>query len=171
MIKHKLRKYRKYIGMELRMDIQFRKGTIEDLGDCTKAIENSSMCTSYFQTEESRIKAVMEGIDIGNLYVVLCNGVCAGFAYFIPEGAFHAYHYLHLIAVKEEYRGKGIGRQLLEFIENMLFKTRDKLFLLVGDYNPGAKFFYEKLGYKYIGTIPNLYRKGIDEYLMMKVSE
>lgn len=127
------------------------------------------MCTAYFQSEESRKNAVMEGINKGTLYVALCDGECAGFAYVILEGAFHAYHYLHLIAIREEYRGKGIGKKLLEFIETMVFKTRDKIFLLVGDYNPGAKVFYEKLGYQYIGTIPSLYRKGIDEYLMMKV--
>jgi len=153
------------------MDIQFIKGTAAYLGDCAEAIAKSSMCSSYFQSEESRINAVMEGLDNGNLYVVLCDGNCAGFAYFIPEGAFHAYHYLHLIAIKEEYRGKGIGKKLLKFIEDMLFETRDKIFLLVGDYNPGAKIFYEKSGYTYIETIPSLYRKGIDEALMMKVSE
>jgi len=54
-------------------------------------------------------------------------------------------------------------------MENMVFKARDKIFLVVGDYNPGAKIFDEKSGYKYIGTIPGRYRKGIDEYLMMKV--
>ncbi|WP_312441558.1 GNAT family N-acetyltransferase [Lacrimispora sp.] len=153
------------------MDIQFKKGTVEYLDSCIKAMENSTMCSAYFQSEESRKNAVMEGINRGTLYVVLCTGECAGFAYFIPEGAFHAYHYLHLIAVKEEYRGKGIGKKLLEFIEDMLFKTRDKIFLLVGDYNPRAKIFYEESGYKHLGTIPSLYRKGIDEYLMMKVYE
>lgn len=33
-----------------------------------------------------------------------------------------------------------IGKKLLEFIENILFKRRD-IFLLVGDYNPDAKIF------------------------------
>ena len=152
------------------MDVQFKKGTVEYLDGCIKAMENSTLCTSYFQSEESRKNAVMEGINRGTLYVVLCSGECAGFAYFIPEGAFHAYPYLHLIAIKEEYRGKGVGKKLMEFIEDMLFKTRDKIFLLVGDYNPDAKIFYENLGYTYLGTIPSLYRKGIDEYLMMKES-
>ncbi|MFT4143616.1 MAG: GNAT family N-acetyltransferase [Mobilitalea sp.] len=151
------------------MDIQFKIGTEEYLDDCVKAMENSTLCTSYFQSEESRKNAVLEGINRGTLYVVLCNGTCAGFAYFIAEGAFHAYHYLHLIAINEQYRGKGVGKKLLGFIEEMVFKTRDKIFLLVGDYNPDAKIFYEKFGYQYLGTIPSLYRKGIDEYLMMKV--
>ncbi len=151
------------------MDIQFIKGTVNHFHDCTKAMEDSTLSDSYFQTEDSRKRAVMEGINSGNLYVALCDGKCVGFAYFILEGAFHAYHYIHLIAVKEEFRGKGLGKKLLEFIEALLFETRSKIFLLVGDYNPGAKVFYEKLGYQYLGTIPSLYRKGIDEYLMMKV--
>lgn len=153
------------------MELQFIKGTAGYLKDCAKAMENSKLCASYFQTEESRINAVTEGIQSGNLYIALCDGECAGFAYFIPEGAFHAYHYLHIITINEKYRGKGIGKRLLEFVENILFKTKDKIFLLVGKYNPNAKVFYEKLGYKYVGTIPSLYRKGIDEYLMMKVYE
>ena len=153
------------------MELQFIKGNEEYLKDCAKAMENSELCDSYFQTEESRINAVTEGIQSGNLYIALCDGECAGFAYFIPEGAFHAYHYLHIISINEKYRGKGIGKRLLEFVENILFKTKDKIFLLVGKYNPNTKVFYEKLGYKYVGTIPSLYRKGIDEYLMMKVYE
>lgn len=84
------------------MDIQFRKGTEEYLDSCIKAMEHSSMCTAYFQSEESRANAVMEGIHRGT-------------------------------------------------------------------YNPDAKIFYEKSGYKYLATIPSLYRKGIDEFLMMKV--
>ncbi len=153
------------------MDIQFKKGTMAYLDDCIKAMEHSTLSNAYFQTEESRKNAVMEGLNKETLYVALCDGKCAGFAYFILEGAFHAFPYLHLITINEEYRGMGIGKKLIEFIEAKLFETRDKIFLLVGDYNPGAKIFYEKLGYKQVGTIPSLYRKGIDEYLMMKVSK
>jgi hypothetical protein len=47
------------------MDIQFRKGTAEYLDSCVKAMENSTLCTSYFQSEESRKNAVMEGINRG----------------------------------------------------------------------------------------------------------
>jgi len=41
---------------------------------------------------------------------------CAGFIYYLPCGAFHSFPYLHLIAVAEEYRGKGISRSLMEFL-------------------------------------------------------
>jgi ribosomal protein S18 acetylase RimI-like enzyme len=44
----------------------------------------------------------------------------------------------------------------------------DKLFLVVADYNPAAKRFYERNGYQQVGEIPNLYRPGVTEYLMVK---
>jgi ribosomal protein S18 acetylase RimI-like enzyme len=44
----------------------------------------------------------------------------------------------------------------------------DRLFLVVADYNPGAKRFYERNGYQQLGEIPNLYRPGVTEYMMAK---
>jgi len=38
----------------------------------------------------------------------------------------------------------------------------------VADFNPEAKRFYEKNGYRQVGEIPGLYREGITEYIMMK---
>ena len=45
------------------MNIQFKKGTIECLDDCIKAMEHSTLSNAYFQTEESRKNAVMEGLS------------------------------------------------------------------------------------------------------------
>ena len=90
------------------------------------------------------------------------------FTYIIPKGAFHSFPYLHIIAVKKEYRNKGIGKALLEYSENIANEVADKLFLVVADYNPDAKRFYERNGYQQVGEIPNLYRPGVTEYLMAK---
>lgn len=151
------------------MDISIRSAKTEDLMGCVLTLENSALSAAYFQTEESRINAVKEAIDSGKTYVAFCGDECVGFVYYIEQGAFHAFHYIHLLTVKEDYRGRGIGRKLLEFVEAILFETRDKIFLVVGDYNPGGRLFYEKLGYVCIGTIPNLYRKGVNEDIMMKL--
>ena len=93
---------------------------------------------------------------------------CVGFTYIIPKGAFHSFPYLHIIAVKEEYRNKGIGKALLDYSEKIAYEMADRFFLVVGDYNPDAKRFYERNGYQQVGEIPNLYRLGITEYLMVK---
>ena len=43
-----------------------------------------------------------------------------------------------------------------------------KVFFVDDDFNPKAKSLYEKVGYKQVGVLPNLYKSGIDGYLMMK---
>ena len=127
-----------------------------------------SLGEKYFSSPGSAENAILEGIHQGNLYVALIGEECVGFTYIIPKGAFHSYPYLHLIAVKEEYRDMGIGKALLDYSERTAFEMADRLFLVVADYNPAAKRFYERNGYQQVGEIPNLYRPGITEYLMTK---
>ncbi len=91
-----------------------------------------------------------------------------GFIWFTLAGAFHSYPYLHIIAVKEEFRGLGIGRKLLAYFEESVFTDASKVFLVVADFNPEAKRLYERLGYRQVGEIPGLYKAGVTEYLMMK---
>ncbi|MDO5520967.1 MAG: GNAT family N-acetyltransferase [bacterium] len=152
------------------MEIEVKKAKTENLQDCVKALDHSTLSTTYFPTEENRIYVVKEAIDSGNTYVVFYKGECVGFLYYMEQGAFHSFPYIHLIAIKEAYRGKGVGRKLLEFVEHKLFETRDKIFLVVGEYNPEGKNFYKNLGYMCVGTIPSLYREEVDENIMMKVS-
>ena len=73
-----------------------------------------------------------------------------------------------ILAVKEEYRNRGIGKALLDYSERIAHEMADKFFLVVADYNPDAKRFYERNGYQQVGEIPNLYRPGVTEYMMEK---
>lgn len=150
------------------MDICFKKGTLEYLNDCEEALINSELGRRYFTNEGSAKKAILEGLEQETLYTALHNDICVGFLFYLPKGAFHSFPYLHLIAVKEEYRGKGIGKKMLDFLEETIFVNNSKIFFVVADFNPDAKRFYEKNGYRQVGEIPDLYRKGITEYLMMK---
>lgn len=150
------------------MDIRIEKGSLKHLSDCECALLNSELGRKYFEHEGSGKKAIIEGLEQGNLYVTISNNECVGFMFYIPKGIFHSFPLLHLISVKEEYRGKGIGKNLMNFLESLAFENANKIFLVVADFNPDAKHFYEKLGYRQVGEIPNLYRKGINEYLMMK---
>ena len=149
-------------------EITFAKGNEQHLKDCRDALCRSTLGERYFSSPGSAENAILEGIYQGNLYAALIGEECVGFTYIIPGGAFHSFPYLHIIAIKEEYRGKGIGKALLDYSENIVCETADKLFLVVADYNPEAKRFYERNGYQQVGTIPNLYRSGITEYMMVK---
>ena len=148
--------------------ISFAEGNEQHLKDCMDALCRSALGEKYYSSPGSAENAILEGIHQGNLYLALIGEECVGFTYIIPKGAFHSFPYLHIIAVKEDYRDRGIGKALLDFSESIASKMADKLFLVVADYNPDAKRFYERNGYRQVGEIPNLYRPGITEYLMTK---
>ena len=148
--------------------ITFAKGNEQHLKDCRDALCRSALGEKYFSSPGSAENAILEGIHQGNLYVALIGKECVGFTYIIPKGAFHGFPYLHIISIKEEYRGRGIGKALLDYSERIALEMADKFFLVVADYNPDAKRFYERNGYQQVGEIPNLYRSGFTEYLMAK---
>ena len=148
--------------------ISFAEGNEQHLKDCKDALCRSALGEKYFSSPGSAENAILEGIRQGTLYVALIGEECVGFTYIIPRGAFHGFPYLHIIAVKEEYRDRGIGKALLDHSERIALEMADKLFLVVADYNPDAKRLYERIGYQQVGEIPNLYRPGITEYLMVK---
>ena len=148
--------------------ITFAKGNEQHLKDCKDALCRSALGEKYFSSPGSAENVILEGIRRGNLYAALIGEECIGFSYIIPGGAFHSFPYLHIIAIKEKYRDKGIGKALLDYSESIAFETADKFFLVVADFNPDAKRFYERNGYRQVGRIPGLYRSGISEYLMVK---
>lgn len=154
------------------MEIKIVKGNMDYINDCEDALLNSELGKRYF-TEKGRAKrSLEEGIENGEIYIAIDdNNNCKGFIWLILNGIFHSFPYIHIIAVKEENRNQGIGKKLLEFAEDICFKDYAKLFLVVGDFNLRAKKLYEKIGYSEIGDIPNLYRDGITEYLMIKSRE
>ncbi len=153
------------------MDITIIKGSINHIDDCEDALVNSELGKRYFSEKGSARKSLEEGFCKNEIYVAVENNNCKGFIWVILNGIFHSLPYIHIVAVKSENRGQGIGEVLLRFVENEYFTNYSKLFLVVADFNPNAKRLYERIGYSKIGEIPDLYRKGISEYLMMKSKE
>jgi len=86
----------------------------------------------------------------------------------IHNGCFRKFSYLSIVAIKKTYRNRGIGTQLISAFEDIGFKNANRVFLLAGVYNKKAQNFYKKLGYKKVGTIPNLFIDGISEQIWIK---
>lgn len=151
------------------MDINIIKAENKHLIHCKIALQRSELGRIYFPEENKAIEALNEGISKGEIFIAINKEcICLGFIWFIINGAFHSFPYLHIIAVKEEFRGLGIGKKLLKYFEETTSKNSSKLFLVVADFNPRAEQLYQSIGYKKVGIIPNLYKRGVNECLMMK---
>lgn len=154
----------------MKTNIMMTPGSVQYMEDCTTALKESELGCVYFPDEGKARQTILEGITKKELLVALdADGACLGFLWMIPNGAFHGFPYLHIIAVKPEYRGSGVGNAMMRYFEEVLCKDASKAFLVVADFNPRAKGLYERIGYREVGCIPELYKPGVTEYVMMKV--
>jgi ribosomal-protein-alanine N-acetyltransferase len=73
------------------------------------------------------------------------------------------------VAVKKEWRRRGIGRKLMEkLLENFKKGGIKIVFLHVREENKEAINFYQALGFKIRELVENYYSNGEDAYLMEK---
>ena len=102
------------------------------------------------------------------LFVAEIEGSVLGFAWVDPRGAFSSAPYLRLIVVASSARGFGIGEALLAEFEARTAKVGRDYCLLVSDFNEKAQTFYERHGYRRVGSLADFAKKGIDEVIMVK---
>jgi len=137
--------------------------------DCLFCIKHSDLWDTYFKSNPSAENEIRKMITKRQIYVALNqNDNCIGFMGVINNGCFRKFSYLSLIAVKKRYRSKGIGRALIHKFEEIGFKKADKVFLLVSEFNRKAQPLYRKLGYRKVGKIPDLFKTGVSEHLLVK---
>ena len=152
------------------MIIHIKLADMKYIDNLVEILQNSDLGKAYFSDYEKATNMLTYAVGQKNIYVAVEeNEKCLGFIYYMTNGVFGSYPYLHIVAVKEEYRNYGIGRQLMKYFEdNASNSSSTKYFLTVDDFNPRAKKLYENLGYQCVGELPNFYKEGINCYLMMK---
>lgn len=65
--------------------------------------------------------------------------------------------FINMLYVTEHNRGKGYGRNLMEFFEEEIKRAGYKAIMTSTREDESSKYFYDKLGYKKVGefTLPN----------------
>jgi ribosomal protein S18 acetylase RimI-like enzyme len=136
--------------------------------DCLSCVKQSELWEAYFKSNATAVDDIEKMISKKQIYVALNQNKCIGFMGIIHKGCFRNFSYLSIIAVKNSYRSKGVGKELLKKFEETGFKQANRVFLLVSDFNKKAQLLYRKLGYNNVGKIPDLFKKGVSEHVMVK---
>jgi ribosomal-protein-alanine N-acetyltransferase len=76
--------------------------------------------------------------------------------------------YVQILGVHPEWRNRGVGKQLIMWAENRIYRQSPNVFLCVSSFNAGAQRFYTRLGYQPIGELPDFLKQGCSEILMRK---
>ena len=139
---------------------------IPELKNC---LNDSKLQDEYFNGDSITESFIRDSIDKDELYVCLDhNNKVLGFIRIDHIGMFSNFPLLRCIAVNPNHRNMGIGKSLLDYFEETEFEHSDKVFLCVSDFNDSAKKLYTSVGYEEVGSIKDLYKKGITERIMMK---
>jgi ribosomal-protein-alanine N-acetyltransferase len=105
--------------------------------------------------------------QVDALEIAETGGERCGFVLVRPAGVAGA-PYIVSIAVAATHRGGGVGAALLAHVEQAYRSRSRHLFLCVSSFNPRARQFYERHGFKAIGTLQDFIIEGADETLMHK---
>ena len=90
----------------------------------------------------------------------------AGFLMISMQGAFVGY--VQLLGVAEAFRGRGVGKALIDFAEQRIFRETPNVFICVSDFNLDAQGFYARLGYQRVGELKDFIVAGHSEILLRK---
>ncbi len=149
------------------VEVEIRELREENIDACAEMTISSFPWTAFGLKKEGAKKFLYDRLGKELVYVAILNGEVVGFIT-IKRDIMYA-NYIRRIVVREDMRSKGIGAQLLTFVEEMTLSSGlPNVFLLTTTTNDKAIKFYEKNGYQKIGRVPNFIEEGMDEYIFWK---
>jgi len=99
-------------------------------------------------------------------HVAIFEGDIVGFIILVMHGAFVGY--IQSVCVAPGRQNLGLGRRLMAFAEERIFRETPNVFLNVASFNPEAQRLYERLGYEVVGELRDYIVPGHSEILMRK---
>jgi len=100
------------------------------------------------------------------IHLIEADSKIAGFIILQTTGTFSGY--IQTICVDEAFRGRGLGKKLLQYSEERTLKYSPNIFICVSSFNTGAIKLYYEFGFKLVGELDNFVKKGFTELLLRK---
>jgi len=145
--------------------VQIERASELDPGLCRRLILGTEPWITL-EYDESNVQAIVRSAQRDNLLVARSSDGIVGFALSAPGILLG--EYLKVLAVDDAHRSQGIGRTLMEALEQRAFRSWPNVYLCVSDFNRAAQQFYRRLGYSEVGLLKDLLIPGRDELLMRK---
>ena len=149
---------------------QIRKVKKADLPELKNVLDSSELFPSYLLDD-------MIGDYLGNAastdiwFTAIEEGKPISIGYCAPERLTEGTYNLYAIAVHNDQQGKGIGKQMMAYIENELRKKGHRILIVETSGKPEfalTREFYTKCNYVKQATIPEFYEKGDDKIVFWK---
>ena len=150
---------------------------LEDLGLTVAPLAGEGQaraCATIMSTSEPWV-TLQRGYDASlkiirdptrEVLVVTGGEEVVGFLILNMRGAFVGY--IQTVAVREDWRGRGLGSCLVQLAEERIFRESPNVFLCVSSFNARARALYERLGYEVIGELKDYIVRGHSEWLLRK---
>jgi ribosomal-protein-alanine N-acetyltransferase len=153
------------------LDIDARTVVVRAIGGdeeariCAEIMVTSEPWITLGRTQEQAMR-ILADRDVQEIYVALHEGTVVGFVILVLKGAFVGY--IRTVAVHPDWRSQGLGRRLVWFAEERIYRESPNVFLCVSSFNPRARALYERLGYETVGELRDYIVRGHSEWLMRK---
>lgn len=131
---------------------------------CAHTMASSEPWLTLRRTYEKSLALLLNATK--EVYLAAHANEIAGFIILDLNGAFKGY--LQTICVLPNWRGRGVGTQLIAFAEARIFREAPNVFMCVSSFNPLAQKLYLRLGYEVVGVLRDYVVAGHDEILLRK---
>lgn len=142
-----------------------------DVDECARLAGDEPFFRDYGVDPDALGRGLTAALDAPRsaVFVAVDDMGVHGFAWFVRRGAFDRSGYLRLLAVRTDQQRGGVGRMLMERLEAE-FLTPHGIALLVTDTNTAAQRFYDRLGYRRVGTLDGYVHRGLSEHIYFKAA-
>jgi len=151
------------------------KSEIRDVSpNDVEAIKTVIDSSELFPSEmlDDMIKDYFENESSSDIWLTKCDGQNpVAIAYCAPEKMTEGTYNLYLIAVHKNYQGKGIGSEIMSYLENLLKKMKQRVLIVetsgLSEFELTRKF-YDKCDYNREAKIRDFYQEGEDKIVFWK---
>jgi len=152
------------------MPTEIRKIQESDIPELKKVLDSSELFPS--EMLDDMISDYLNNESSADIwFTTTVNGTPISIAYCAPERMTEGTYNLYAIAVRKDFQGKGIGKKMMEYLENLLVQNGNRV--LIVETSGKSEFaltreFYIKCNYVKQAVIPEFYEEGDDKVVFWK---